>query len=79
MSIYFLLLLFSFFSLLFFLLFLFLVKGDRRRCRCKHDRDCDVLGVVLFDRAHGRRWRERFRGRGHSRGHGRIFGCIYSL
>ena len=63
MSVYFLLLLFSFLSLLFFFLSLLLVGRDRRRSRC--GRGCAVIAAVLFGRDHGRRGCGRVRGRGH--------------
>ena len=66
MSVYFLLLLFSFLSLLFFFLSLLLVGRDRRRSRC--GRGCAVIVAVLFGRDHDRRGCGRVRGRG--RGHG---------
>ena len=63
MSVYFLLLLFSFISLLFLFISFLLVGHGRRRCR--YGRCCTALKVVLFGRAHGRRRCERVRGRDH--------------
>ena len=72
MSVYFLLLIFSFLSLLLFSLFLFLVYCDRRRCRRVRGRA--VIVAVLFDRAHVHRGGERVRG--HDSDNDRSCGCV---
>ena len=64
----FLMLLFSFFSLLFFFPSLLLISHGRHRCRCGRGRA--LIAAILFDSAHG------CRGCGHVRGRGRVITVV---